>query len=548
MDAPSEPCRAGRERSLRGVLPRGFGGAGIAPRPASAILGPVELGIDIGTTRTVVSAVQRGRYPIASFDAGGAFREWIPGLAIEVSGERLFGWDAVARLPHAEGVVRSVKRAVSGLGADDAVEGLPSRPSALTLLSEMVAHVADRVRFHSSLAVPSGAALRAYIAVPANATSRQRWITLEACRAAGLEVTGVINEPTAAGIEYAHRHLGPENRRSPKRYVVVYDLGGGTFDTSAVSLRGRHFDLLASEGIGRLGGDDLDSELLDLALGARGIARDSLSPSSVARLLEAARDAKEAMTPNGRHVMVDLTAELPEVGPVVLDADAVLAVCAPLVARSVAMIERLFEGLPAHGIDPEDARQLGAVYVVGGGASFVGVQKALRAKLGRKVQLSPIPHAATAIGLAVAADPDAGIYVQEATTRHFGVWREGDGGREKRFDPIFGKDVPVGSERVETRRYHPRHTVGWLRFLECSSLAGDGGPGGEITPWRVVGFPYDPALQDRDDLETSIRLDDVVSDEEILETYRYDERGTVSVRIENVRRGYARTYELGRLS
>ena len=61
--------------------------------------------------------------------------------------------------------------------------------------------------------------------------SRQRWLTLEAFRRAGFQPIGMLNEPTAAAIELAHLHLGELGKRSPKRYVVVYDLGGGTFDT-----------------------------------------------------------------------------------------------------------------------------------------------------------------------------------------------------------------------------------------------------------------------------------------------------------------------------
>ena len=86
------------------------------------------------------------------------------------------------------------------------------------------------------------------VAVPANSSSRQRWLTLEAFRRAGFEPIGMLNEPTAAAVEFAQRHLDL-GKKSPKRYVVVYDLGGGTFDTSAVSLEGRRFELIASEGL-----------------------------------------------------------------------------------------------------------------------------------------------------------------------------------------------------------------------------------------------------------------------------------------------------------
>ncbi len=513
----------------------------------------MRLGIDLGTTRTVVAAVRSGSYPLASFEADGTVREWIPGVAAEIGGTLVFGWEAVARVGEAQGVVRSIKRAVADVAPDDPISALPSRPSALALMTAFVRHVATAIRA-SSLEVPATEPLSAAIAVPANATSRQRWLTIEACRRAGIDVLSVVNEPTAAGIEYAHRHLGVENKRSPKRYVVVYDLGGGTFDTSAISLRGRHFDLLATEGIGRLGGDDFDEAILALALARAGIAPASLSSVERARLGDAARAAKEAMTTVSRNVMVDLATVLPEAAPVVLPAADVLAACEPLVDRTIGTVDRLFATLPAHGLDPEDARQLGAVYVVGGGASFAGVLKALRARLGRKVLLAPIPHAATAIGLAVAADPDAGVLVHENVTRHFGVWREGAGGREKIFDPIFDKDAALAAsaaetvvERVVRRRYHPRHTVGHLRFLECSSLDARGVPNGELTPWREVCFPYDPALRDRNDLDRAVAPSPALAQEEIEETYRYAPTGAITVTIANLTRGYERVYDLGRM-
>ncbi|GAB4207203.1 MAG: Hsp70 family protein [Sandaracinaceae bacterium] len=517
----------------------------------------MRLGIDLGTTRTVVAACEDGRYPIASFDAGGSFHEWLPGLCVEIDGVRLHGWEAAARAHDAPAVLRSVKRAVSGKAPDDVIDALPSRPTAMTLMAEHVAHVVRAVRERSTLELSEGEPLSAMIAVPANATSRQRWLTLEAFRRAGVEVLGLVNEPTAAGIEYAHRHLGLDNKRSPKRYLVVYDLGGGTFDTSAISLKGQRFELLATEGHARLGGDDLDEAILEVALAKAGLSRSELEPAVLARCLDAARAAKESLGPHSRHALIDLAMAMPTEEPVVVPAADVIAACEPLIGETLSLVERLMAGLPAHGIDPEDPRQLGAIYVVGGGAAFVGVLKKLRSSLGRKVQLAPVPYAATAIGLAVAADPRADVFVHEAVTRHFGVWREARGGREKIFDPIFGKGM-LGvreatdgasteiTEIIVQRRYRPRHTVGHLRFLECSALDADGGPAGDLTPWREIRFPYDPALRDREDL-SEVQRDAALAGEEIEETYRYHADGAVTVRIENRTRGYGRTYELGRI-
>ncbi|HZJ63151.1 MAG TPA: Hsp70 family protein, partial [Kofleriaceae bacterium] len=371
--------------------------------------------------------------------------------------------------------------------------------------------------------------LEVMVAVPASAASRQRWLTLEAFRRAGFEPIGLLNEPTAAAVELAHRHLGELTRRSPKRYVIVYDLGGGTFDTSAVSLEGRSFDLIASEGLARLGGDDFD----ELILAAAGVA-----PGAAA--LERAREAKEALRATTRKLHLDLgTGE-----PIAIDTAELYARAQPLIDRTIEQTDLLFQRLVEHGIDPDDPRELGGIYLVGGAAAFPAVGRALRARFGKKLQLAPQPFAATAIGLAIAADPDAHVIIREAITRHFGVWREADGGVDKVFDPLLGKhdEAPV----VVRRRYRPTHAVGHLRFLECGALDATGQPVQDLVPWADIYFPYDPALADRAELAAvpNERRPDLMTNE-IAETYTYASDGTISVHIENVSRGYGRTYALG---
>ena len=106
----------------------------------------------------------------------------------------------------------------------------------------------------------------------------------------------------------------------------------------------------------------------------------------------------------------------------------------PLVAHTLALLERILERVREHGIDPENTRELGGVYLVGGATEFPLVGKTLRDKYKRKVLIAPQPHAATAVGLAIAADPDSGVFVREAVTRYFGVWPR-RAGRAKIFDP-----------------------------------------------------------------------------------------------------------------
>jgi molecular chaperone DnaK (HSP70) len=508
----------------------------------------MRLGIDFGTTRTVVAAVVGGRYPIAVFETPQGFSEFVPGLALR-DGERLeLGFDAAAGLAGpADAVVRSIKREVGARPPDDRLGELGLDRTALELATDYLARLRALVFERSNLELDPHEPLEVMVAVPANAGTSQRYLTVEAFQRAGFRVVGMMNEPTAAAIEYAHNHLTVLGKKSPKRYVVVYDLGGGTFDTSAVSLVDRRFDLIATEGIGRLGGDDFDERILELAAAAAGQKLGAEDAVTRARLLEACREAKEALAPTSRKLVVDFGAALPGVEPVTLDMARVNDACEPLVMRTLELLDRILERVREHGIDPSNPRELGGVYLVGGATEFPLVGRMLRERYKRKVLAAPQPHAATAVGLAMAADPEAGVLVREAVTRHFGVWREGEAGRDKIFDPILYKGaLPEGPIVEIERAYRPVHAVGRLRFLECTELGSDGQPHGDLTPWCDILFPYEPALAERGDLG-AVPPEQRLSEpgQEIIERYRYGRDGSISIAIENRTRGYSRRYVLG---
>ncbi len=512
-----------------------------ATTPLAYMLRAMRLGIDFGTTRTVVAAVQDGRHPVASFtDEQGEFREHLPGIAAVVDGRLVVGWEAARALStgQATHAIRSVKRVVGALAPDDPIPGLPNI-TALDLATVFLRELRRVLVEDGNLELDPNERFECMVAVPASAPSRQRWLTLEAFRRSGFSPIGLLNEPTAAAVDLAHRHLGDlmagQGRRlgmkkSPKRYVVVYDLGGGTFDASAVSLDGRAFDLIASEGLATLGGDDFDALILELA-----------NIPATPYTLERAREAKETLRPTSKKLLLELDRE-----SITIDVAELYALAEPLVERTVAQVDLLFDRLRERGIDPDDSKELGGVYLVGGGAAFPAVGRILRAKFGRKLQLAPQPFAATAIGLAIAADPDAQVIVREAITRHFGVWREGDDGIDKVFDSLIGKnsDAPV----TIRRRYRPTHAVGHLRFLECGALDSAGQPVQDLVPAADVYFPYDPALAEAAELATvpNARRPELMANE-IAETYTYSPDGTISVRIENVSSGYGRTFTLGAL-
>ena len=506
----------------------------------------MRLGIDFGTTRTVVAAVDGGRYPVAIFDTPRGLTDYLPGLAFASESVIDFGFEP-ERLSDSTQALRSIKRVIGTLAPDDPVPGITAHTAAQSLATQYLRFVRRMLVEQSNLDIDPAEPLEAMVAVPANSNTGQRFVTVESFTRAGFHVVGMLNEPTAAAIEFAHRNLGAIGKRSPKRYVVVYDLGGGTFDTSAVSLTERRFELLRSEGIGQLGGDDFDEIIFNYALEMVDLDPASISASNRSRLLEHCREAKESLSPSSRKLMIDFGRVLPSGSAVLLDVDEIYQRCQPLIERTLTLLERILGSLTSFGIDPNNTRELGAVYLVGGATSFPPVSRALRKLYRRKIQMAPQPHAATAVGLAIACDPDAGIFVREAITRHFGVWREGEGGRAKIFDPILLKDTALNehdSIRIE-RRYHPAHRVGHLRYMECTEIDGHGQPSGDLTPWGDLYFPYDPALVDAADLDKLAALRcDGLEGEEIIETYEYGAKGGVSISIENRTHGYCRRYSV----
>jgi molecular chaperone DnaK (HSP70) len=506
----------------------------------------IRLGIDFGTTRTVVAAQENGNYPVCTFSREGEVKEYIPTLAAVQQGILHLGWDAVDRLNQPETyILRSMKRLAGQLRPEDVLEiGPDFSITMLDLVTLFLTHVRQMILKQGNITVKKKEAIEAMVASPANANSNQRYITLEAFKRAGFTVLGAMNEPSAAAVEFIHRYLRDLGPKSPKRYVAVYDLGGGTFDTSVVGIAERGHDVIAHEGIGKLGGDDFDEVILSLVFEQMGLDQESLSSSETARLLEECRERKEGLKTNTKKMVVDPGMVLQNQKPVVLDTALVYERCGPFIERSLNTLRNVLAGIDQN---PEDSRSLAAVYLVGGSVAFPPVSRKLRETYLSKVKVSPFPHASTAIGLSIAGDPKANIKVRESVSRHFGIWRER--GKDKIFDPIFFKDRQVdpdtGRLRV-TRSYNPVHNIGHLRYLECSSLGQAEEPEGDIALWQDLYFPYDPKLRDRKDLP-KISIDKLlgVFSQEVTEAYEYSEEGIIQVEIENKTSGYRRFFTLG---
>ncbi len=237
------------------------------------------VGIDLGTTNSVVAAITDGQPWVIPDENGEAILPSCVGLGAD--GKLLVGQEGIRQYAAApERTIKSIKRQMgtsqkTSLGDR---EYLPQEISAIilrTLKQRAEAALGEEVT-------------QAVITVPAFFTDAQRQATKEAGEIAGFEVLQVLNEPTAAALTYDFRNEESET-------VLVYDLGGGTFDVSIVEITGEVTEVLASHGNNRLGGDDFDRRLqlhlADLFRQKHNVAVPE-EPTVQARLLRAAEQAK----------------------------------------------------------------------------------------------------------------------------------------------------------------------------------------------------------------------------------------------------------------
>jgi hypothetical protein len=333
-----------------------------------------------------------------------------------------------------------------------------------------------------------------------------------------------------------------------REYVLIYDLGGGTFDASLLKMTGQLNEVVVSEGIQRLGGDDFDDAIVRLVLATSRLPEPDAATHDLLREECAAR--KEAVGPQTRRFLVDLTAIDDGVDrpPFACGIDDVYAVCAPMVDETMELLDRVLRD-PTRGNKDVAWSEVAGIYVVGGTGGFPLVSRMLRANFGdKRVKRSPHPFAATAIGLAVFLDNEAGFALSERFTRHFGVFREAHAGDDVVFDPIVRKDASLPADGrgplVINRSYRAAHNIGHFRFVECSRLI-NGRPDGDVMPYDPVLFPFDPALHDRDDLRRQPvgRWSD---GPQVEERYVVAPGGAVEVTLTTQPAGFKRTFRLER--
>lgn len=347
------------------------------------------IGIDLGTTNSCVATVTGGE-PEIIVNAEGQ-RTTPSVVAFGKDGERLVGAVAIRQQAvNPAGTVASVKR---HMGTDWRYRRDGREYSA----QELSAMVLSKLRRDAEAYLGENVS-DAVITVPAYFNDTQRQATKDAGRIAGLNVLRIINEPTSAALAY-----GLDNGEQQK--VMVYDLGGGTFDVSVIDIGEGVIEVLATAGDNHLGGDDFDERIA--AMLADRFARETgadvrRDAAAWQRVREAARQAKEELSS-----LESTTVNLPFLasgaqGPLHFEARLSRAeverLCADLVERTTGPV---MQALSDAGLA---ASELGQVLLVGGSTRMPAVQRHIRALTGKEPSLSINPDECVAEGAAIQAN------------------------------------------------------------------------------------------------------------------------------------------------
>ncbi len=351
------------------------------------------IGIDLGTTNSCVAVMEGGQPTVIANTEGSRTTPSV--VAFTKTGERIVGEPAKRQaVTNSDKTISSIKR---HMGTDfrvtiDDKKYTPQEISAMILQklkADAEAYLGEKVT-------------EAVITVPAYFNDAQRQATKDAGKIAGLDVKRIINEPTAAALAY-----GLDNEKEQK--IMVYDLGGGTFDVSIIEIGEGVIEVLATSGDNRLGGDDFDERItrymIDEFKKQEGVDL-SLDKMSLQRLKEAAEKAKKelssATTTNINLPFITATAEGPKHFDMNLTRAKFDELTHDLVERTATPVQN---ALRDAGIT---AAELGKVLLVGGSTRIPAVQDKVRMLTGHEPSKSLNPDECVALGASIQGGKLAG--------------------------------------------------------------------------------------------------------------------------------------------
>ncbi|MGO3045525.1 Fe-S protein assembly chaperone HscA [Psychrobacter celer] len=362
------------------------------------------LGIDLGTTRSLVAVVRSGKAQV--LEAGADNDTLLPSVVYYPStGKPMVGYDALAHLADdPKNTIVSAKRFMGRSQADikfshpyelsGNADDMPAFVTAQGKVSpvEVSARILAALEQRAASALPADSIEGAVITVPAYFDEAQRQATKDAAQAAGINVLRLLNEPTAAAVAYGLDKPTQDNTQS---HYLIYDLGGGTFDVSILKLTDGVFEVLATGGNSALGGDDIDRLLTNWLIKQLGIDPKDVSRHDKSILAQRAKAYKQALT-DAEQVAIDITVNGHSYQGT-LRRDDLLTIAEPVNRRTLSVCEQVLRDAKL-SIDDLDE-----VILVGGSTRMPAVQQVVSTFFGKQPLCRLNPDEVVALGAAQTA-------------------------------------------------------------------------------------------------------------------------------------------------
>lgn len=358
------------------------------------------LGIDLGTTHSLIGVVRSGRADVLNFGD----TPLMPSVVYYggQSDRPLIGKAALAYADDTKNTIISAKRFMGRSKVDikfshpyTLVGDKHTMPAFVTAQGdkspvETSAHILSHLKRHAEAALPPDSIAGAVITVPAYFDEAQRAATKDAATAAGLTVLRLLNEPTAAAIAY-----GLDKNTSEGIYLV-YDLGGGTFDVSILRLSDGVFEVLATGGNSALGGDDIDRLIANYFIKSANLNPADIDNAEKSRLAKLAKQYKQALS-SSYAVMIDITVSGMPVHTM-FNSATLADIIEPVTRRTIQICQQVLQDAK---INKDDVRE---VVLVGGSTRMPIIQQAVHQFFDKEPLCTLNPDEVVALGAARAAD------------------------------------------------------------------------------------------------------------------------------------------------
>ena len=386
------------------------------------------LGIDLGTTRSLVAVVRSGKAQV--LQAATTTDTLLPSVVYyPSSGNPVVGYDALAHLADdPKNTIISAKRFMGRSQADikfshpyelsGSKDAMPAFVTAQGEVSpvEVSARILAALEQRAASALPDESIQGAVITVPAYFDEAQRQATKDAAQAAGINVLRLLNEPTAAAVAYG---LDQPSDDDTENYYLIYDLGGGTFDVSILKLSDGVFEVLATGGNSALGGDDIDRLMTNWLIKQLNIDPKDVSLHDKSILAQQAKRYKQALT-DAEQVDIDIVVNEQSYQGVLSRKD-LITIAEPVSRRTLSVCEQVLRDAKLSAADLDE------VILVGGSTRMPAIQQVVADFFAKEPLCRLNPDEVVALGAAQTAhqlvngDSDNGLLLLDVTPLSLGL-------------------------------------------------------------------------------------------------------------------------------